>query len=175
MTTLQLPNRVSPGLSHPSLAARKNLCENCAVPDGTLTYFSPNPALRLWLRAGLNSATPAALDSDDADDIGKCQTRFSRRLSRAIANYAAPISAPLRAVAARTGDPGCRARFLRSSFHRANPKRVSKPRKSLRLNILPVNPMNAIFCEDFIAAALCFQYFAEKRGRGVPQGIGVSD
>src|ERR1019366_8000585 len=39
-------------------------------------------------------------------------------------------------------------------------------RKSLRLKILPVNPLNAIFCEDFLAAALCFQYFAEKRGEG---------
>jgi hypothetical protein len=37
----------------------------------------------------------------------------------------------------------------------------------LRLKILPVNPLNAIFCEDFLAAALCFQDFAEKGGEGV--------
>lgn len=40
-------------------------------------------------------------------------------------------------------------------------------RKSFRLKILPVNHLNAIFCRDFFAAALCFQYFAGKRGEGV--------
>ena len=50
--------------------------------------------------------------------------------------------------------------------------------KSLRLNIFPINTLNAISCEDFLAAALCFQYFAGKRGEGSTpvargQGLGV--
>src|ERR1019366_7715085 len=39
-------------------------------------------------------------------------------------------------------------------------------RKSLRLKILPINPMNAIFCRDFFSAAVCFQDFAGKVGGG---------
>ena len=38
--------------------------------------------------------------------------------------------------------------------------------KSLFFNILPINRLDLIFCEELFLAAFCFQYFASKAGRG---------
>ena len=38
--------------------------------------------------------------------------------------------------------------------------------KSLQFNILPITPLDGIFCEERFFIALCFQYFAEVVGGG---------
>ena len=38
--------------------------------------------------------------------------------------------------------------------------------KSLGLKILPITPLDGIFCEERFFLALCFQYFAEGIGGG---------
>jgi hypothetical protein len=38
--------------------------------------------------------------------------------------------------------------------------------KSLFCNILPINPLDLIFCVELFLVALCFQYFANNKGRG---------
>ena len=38
--------------------------------------------------------------------------------------------------------------------------------KSLFRNILPIKPLDGIFCDELFFIALCFQYFANQNGRG---------
>jgi len=47
--------------------------------------------------------------------------------------------------------------------------------KSLFRNILPINPLDRIFCAESLLAGFCFQYFANKRGRGSPGTNSLTD
>ena len=56
------------------------MCENVCRPYGTRIYFPRYPALRLRLRAGLDLATPMALDFPLGKSTRKYQVWFSQML-----------------------------------------------------------------------------------------------
>jgi hypothetical protein len=57
--------------------------------------------------------------------------------------------------------PPTKASFIPSVF----PNRYGP--NSLLRNILPINPLNTIFCGELFLLPVCFQYFAEVNARGV--------
>src|SRR5664279_5411388 len=62
--------------------ALERLCRNLCRPYGTRIYFPLHPALRLRLRAGLNSFAPTALDFRPSSSTNKYQVWFSPMLKR---------------------------------------------------------------------------------------------
>ena len=78
---------------------------------------------------------------------------------------------PLRVALLRMAQPAEVTRPANGQKRRATrEKRTVGTPKSLFRNILPITPAGSIFCEENIFLALCFQYFAQHRGRGVPLG-----